>query len=480
MMNEIIRMDARKIVGLLEKGDLTPLELVDASEERILQTDDQINAIPTRCFERAREHAKRIMENGGGESGPGQLHGLPLAIKDLDDVAGVLTTQGSPIFKDHIPERSGYVVERLESNGGIVVGKSNTPEFGSGSTTFNEVFGTTVNPWDTSKTCGGSSGGAAAALAAGQVWMAQGTDFGGSVRIPASYCSVVGLRPSPGRVATGPDPLPFASLSVRGPMARTVGDTALMLDAMVGRHPSDPRAFPKPARPFTDAVDFPKSPKKIAFSANLGLAPVDAETVDICRKAALSFQTFGSLLTEDCPDFENAVDVFQTLRAVNYASRMAPLLEKYRDSLKQEVIWNIEKSFKLSSHDIASAERARGQLFHRVVSFFNDYDLLMTPTVVAPPFSKDLRYLEEVEGTKFDSYIGWLVMTFVITLTACPAISIPCGFTKDGLPVGLQIVGPSLNEADVLSAAALFETEHPQYFSTPVDPRPAVAKDEQK
>lgn len=471
-MNELVQMSARSVVDLLKKKEVTPLELVEISAERILETDDKVNAIPTRCFDRAREHAKRIMEGGDGESGPGRLCGLPLAIKDLDDVAGVRTTHGSPIFADNVPEKSGYVVERLESNGGIVVGKSNTPEFGSGSTTFNEVFGTTVNPWDTSKTCGGSSGGAAAALAAGQVWMAQGTDFGGSVRIPASYCSVVGLRPSPGRVATGPDSLPFASLSVRGPMARTVGDTALMLDAMAGMHPRDPRSLPLPERPFTDAVDHPKTPKKIAFTPDLGLAPVDHEVVDICREAALSFQTFGCRVEEDCPDFENAVDVFQTLRAVNYASRMAPLLEKYRNLLKPEVIWNIEKSFDLSSHDIAAAERSRGLLFHRVAEFFDDYDLLMTPTVVAPAFSKELRYLEEVEGVKFDSYIGWLVMTFVITLTACPAISIPCGFTKSGLPVGLQIVGRNRAEADVLSGAALFEAEHPQFFATPVDPRP--------
>lgn len=470
-MNELIRMTARDIVKLLEKKEITPVELVDASAERILQTDDQINAIPTRCFERAREHARRIMERGVEESGPGQLHGLPLAIKDLDDVAGVRTTHGSPIFAENVPERSGYVVEALERHGGIVMGKSNTPEFGSGSTTFNEVFGVTVNPWDTSKTCGGSSGGAAAALAAGQVWMAQGTDFGGSVRIPASYCSVVGLRPSPGRIATGPDPLPFASLSVRGPMARTVGDTALMLDAMVGMHWDDPRSLPRPDRPFTEAVDCPKAPKKIAFSPDLGLAPVDHEVVELCRKAARSFEIFGSHVSEDCPDFEGAVDIFQGLRAVNYASRMAPLLEKYRDQLKPEVIWNIEKSFDLTSADIAAAERARGQLFHRVNAFFDEYDLLVTPTVVAPPFSKDLRYLEEVEGVRFDSYIGWLVMTFVITLTACPAISIPCGFTQGGLPVGLQIVGRCRNEAGVLSAAALFEGEHPQYFNTPVDPR---------
>ena len=467
-MNELTRMNARQIVDLLKKKEVTPLELVEASAQRIQETDDVINAIPTTCFDRARDHARRIMNNGNPDSGPGQLYGLPLAIKDLDDVAGVRTTHGSPIFADNVPEKSGYTVETLEKNGGIVVGKSNTPEFGSGSTTFNEVFGTTVNPWDTGKTCGGSSGGAAAALAAGQVWMAQGTDFGGSVRIPASYCSVVGLRPSPGRIATGPDPLPFASLSVRGPMARTVGDTALMLDAMVGSHPRDPRSMPRPEQPFTEAVDHPVVPAKIAFTPDLGLAPVDSEVVEICREAALAFQSFGCRVEEACPDFENAVEVFQTLRAVNYASRMAPLLEKHRDLLKPEVVWNIEKSFGLSSLVIAEAERSRGALFHRTAAFFEDYDLLLTPTVVAPPFSKDLRYLEEVEGVKFDSYIGWLVMTFVITLTACPAISIPCGFTKSGLPVGLQIVGACRNEAGVLSGAALYEAEHQQYFKTPV------------
>lgn len=472
-MHELVKMTARQIVELVKKKEITPLDLVDVSADRINETDDKINAIPIRCFDRARERAKKLMDNPPEGNEPGFLYGLPLAIKDLDDVAGVRTTHGSPIFKDNVAERSGYMVETLEKNGGLVVGKSNTPEFGSGSTTFNEVFGVTVNPWNTSMTCGGSSGGAAAALASGQVWLAQGTDFGGSIRIPASYCSIVGLRPSPGRVATGPDSMPFASLSVRGPMARTVGDAALMLDAMAGMHTGDPRSLPRPEKAFVNAVDSPESPGKAAFSPDLGLAPVDPEVIDICRKAAYSFNDFGCEVIEDCPDFENAIDVFQTLRASNYAARMEPLLNEHREKLKPEVIWNIEKSFDLSSLDIARAERARGRIYNRIVSFFENYDLLITPTVVAPPFSKDWRYLEEVAGTRLDSYIGWLVMTFVITLTACPAISIPCGFTQSGLPVGLQIVGRPRAEADVLSAAALYELKHPEFFSTPIDPQPA-------
>ena len=470
-MNELIRLDAVRVVDLLKKKEITPLELVEASAERILETDNVLNAMPTRCFDRARDHARRVMRDGVQDSGPGGLYGLPLAIKDLDDVAGVRTTYGSPIFADHVPEKSGYVVERLERAGGIVMGKSNTPEFGAGSTTFNEVFGTTVNPWDTGRTCGGSSGGAAAALAAGQVWLAQGSDLGGSVRIPASFCSVVGVRPSPGRVVRGPDDSPFGSMSVLGPMARTVGDAALMLDAMTGFHPRDPRSLPRPEQPFIEAVHHPATPVKIAFSPDLGLAPVDREVADICRRAALSYQGFGCRVEESAPDLKDAIEIFQTLRALGFASGLAPLLEKHRDRLKPEVIWNIEKGLNLRADDIARADRARGLLFHRTASFFEDYDLLMTPTVVAPPFFKDLRYLEEVDGVKFDSYIGWLVLTFVITLTACPAISIPCGFTRSGLPVGLQIIGGCRNEAAALSAAALYETEHKEYFATPLDPR---------
>ncbi|MCH7997148.1 MAG: amidase, partial [Chloroflexi bacterium] len=239
-MNDLTRLPAREIVKLLIRREVSPLELIDVALQRIEETDGSLNALPTLCIERAREHAKGLIAKKAGDAPRGYLYGLPIAVKDLTDVAGVRTTMGSPIYADNIPARSSYSVEILEAKGAIVLAKSNTPEFGAGANTFNEVFGKTLNPWDTRTTCGGSSGGSAVALAAGQVWLATGSDLGGSLRIPASYCSVVGLRPSPGRVPQGPKDFPLWTLSVEGPMGRTVGDAALMLDAGSGSHPQDP------------------------------------------------------------------------------------------------------------------------------------------------------------------------------------------------------------------------------------------------
>ena len=253
-MEDLVALTARQAVDGLAAGTLSPFELIDAAERRIAETDPQINAMPTRCFDRARERAAELAANPPTDPGPGHLHGLPLAIKDLVDVAGVRTTYGSPIFADHVPETSDLLVEQLERNGGIVIGKSNTPEFGAGANTFNEVFGTTCNPWDITTTCGGSSGGSAAALASGQVWLASGSDLGGSLRIPASFCGVVGLRPSPGRVAHSPGSNPFDSLPVQGPMGRTAADVALMLDAMAGFSRWDPLSLPAPLRPFLETT----------------------------------------------------------------------------------------------------------------------------------------------------------------------------------------------------------------------------------
>ena len=270
----MIALTAREAVRLLRNGALAPLELIDAALERVAVTDGSLNALPTLCPERARERARRLMADPPDAPGPGWLAGLPIVVKDLEDVAGVRTTYGSPIYADHVPGRSSLVVERLEANGAIVLAKSNTPEFGAGANTFNEVFGETRNPWNAALTCGGSSGGSAAALATGQTWLATGSDLGGSLRTPASFCSVVGLRPSPGRVATGPRELPFDTLSVAGPMARTVADVALMLDAMAGRHPADPLSLTEPAEPFTIAAASRRAPRRVAFSPDLGISPV--------------------------------------------------------------------------------------------------------------------------------------------------------------------------------------------------------------
>jgi amidase len=469
--SELYRLSARQAVGLLTSGEVSPLDLVDAAAERINTTDNQINALPTLCLDRARAHARAIMD---GKQSRGLLGGLPIAVKDLNDVAGVRTTYGSPIYADHIPQRSDILVERLEQQGAIVIGKSNTPEFGAGASTFNEVFGKTRNPWHTGKSVAGSSGGSAATLAAGQVWLATGSDLGGSLRTPASFNSVIGLRPSPGRVIHGPGEFPWNGLPVNGPMARTVADVALFLDAMTGLHAEDPLSLPAPGQSFVAAVDSATPPSRIAFSPNLGIVPVDRQVIAICEAAANRFTAMGTTVEADCPDFSEAIDTFQTLRAVIFAFSHQDHLRQHRDRLKPEVIWNIEKGLALTAAEIGRAEQARARLYHNVVAFFKNYDLLLCPTAIVPPFDVDMRYVEEVEGHKFDNYIHWISITFALTLTGCPVVSVPAGFTADGLPVGLQIMGPPRGDAQVLAAAALLEQATGICTQLPIDPRPGT------
>lgn len=288
MSDELISMTATEAVARLRSGEISSLDLIDAAAARITEVESAINALPTLCLDRARDRAKALLasKQPTAANEPGDLAGLPLAIKDLNDVAGVRTTYGSPIFSDHIPATSHPLVERIERKGGIVIAKSNTPEFGAGGSTFNEVFGRTHNPWNTALTSGGSTGGGAAALAAGEVWLAHGSDHGGSLRRPATYCSVVGLRPSPGRVTRGTEDDLFSTLSVQGPMARTVADVALFLDAMAGLCPLDPLTFDAPRVAFSDAVKNPVPPKRVALAPDFaGQIPVDRETREICARA---------------------------------------------------------------------------------------------------------------------------------------------------------------------------------------------------
>jgi amidase len=470
-MNELVKLTARDAVELLRKGEVTPVEMVDAAAERIAEVEPAVNALPTLAVERAREHAQRLMAAGAPSDAPrGYLYGLPVAIKDLKDVAGVRSTKGSRIYANHIPERSDYLVTNIEANGGMIIAKSNTPEFGAGANTFNEVFGKTRNPWDTSKTCGGSSGGSAVALATGEVWLATGSDLGGSLRIPASFCSIVGMRPSPGRVPHGPKNMPFASLSVEGPMARTVGDLSLFLDTQAGQVALDPLSIPAPSTSFIDAVDSPVAPKRVAYTPDLGIAPVDPEVRAICEAAVKKFADFGATVEGATIDLHDAEEIFQTMRAAQYAAQFGKLLEQHRDLLKQDIVWNIEKGQALSSKDVNRAELARGALYNRTSAFFNDYDLLISPAVLVPAFDINQPYVTEAGGVKFDNYVSWLVMSFALTLTACPSISVPCGFTAAGLPVGLQITAPRASEAALLSAAALFEQAIDLKSGVPIDP----------
>jgi amidase len=464
MKTQLHELTAREAVALLKRGEVSSLELIEAALARIAATDKAVNALPTLCPERARKAAAKISRGS-------LLAGLPIAIKDLVEVQGVRTTWGSPIYADHVSRHSDIVVEILERNGAVVLAKSNTPEFGAGANTFNEVFGRTLNPWNTALTCGGSSGGAAVALATGQVWLANGSDLGGSLRTPASFCGVVGLRPSPGRIAHGPKSDAFDTLAVEGPMARNVADVALMLDAMVGLDAGDPLALEPPARSFSAHVAAPRGPRRVGFSPDLGATPVAAEVKAVCAAAARRFEGMGAVVEEACPDFHDAGFIFQTLRAAKFVTAHAEKLAKQRDKLKPDVIWNIEKGLKLTADEIGQATRARSALADRVATFFRDYDLLLCPAAPVPPFPVEQRYVAEIDGRKFDNYMDWLLITFAITLTGCPALSIPCGFTKDGLPVGLQMVGRPRGEAALLEAAALFEAQAGLAGRLPIDPR---------
>jgi len=467
---ELVRATACAIVDKLNAGEVTPLDLLDALESRIAEVDGQVNALPTRCFDRARAHAKAIMNKPKGERG--LLAGLPVPIKDLFNVEGVLTTQGSPIFRDTIATRSDLVVEHLEHNGGVVYAKSNTPEFGAGANTFNDVFGATLNPWDVSRSAAGSSGGAAVALATGMAWLAHGTDMGGSLRNPASFCGIVGLRPSIGRVAHTPSATIDRNLTVHGPMARNVEDLALFLDAMSGEHPADPLSLPVLPASFLSAARSGQKPKRVAYSPDLGITPVDPEVAAITRKAAQRFAELGVIVEEAHPDLREAHECFHVLRAFDFAMTKAALLRTRRDQLKPEVIWNIEEGLKLTVEQIARAEAQRVEMTARAVEFFRTYDLLLAPATIVAPFPVENRYVAECAGRKFDNYVEWLGIVYAITLVCCPALSLPCGFTASGLPVGLQMVAAPRGEAQLLAGAKLLEDILGVRGTTPIDPRP--------
>ncbi|WP_425403410.1 amidase [Hwanghaeella sp.] len=463
-MTDLISMTAVEAVDSLHKGDTKPEDFVDAAYDRISKVDGPVNAMVTLCPERARAAAKK----------PGLkdtlLGGLPVAVKDLNDVEGVRTTYGSPIFADHVPARSDIMVETVEARGGITIGKSNTPEFGAGANTFNEVFGKTRNPWNTALTCGGSSGGSAVALATGMTWLATGSDLGGSLRTPASFCNVVGFRPSPGTVARSSSSMPYDNLSVQGPMARTVEDVALFLDSMAGVHIEDPISRPSPAKSYLDQVRNPKAPKRVALSPNLGFLQVDPRVTEIIKGAAGTFEAMGATVEEACPDLTDTPDIFQTMRALIFVTGHALDLENHRDKLKPDVIWNIEKGMGLNADEIGKAERARAALYARVASFFGEYDLLACATAIVPPFDVDQRYVEEVNGHRFDNYIDWLAMSYAITCTSCPTISVPCGFTENGLPVGIQLVGKPRGDGELLAMAHLFQ-QASGISTQPIEPK---------
>ena len=453
MSNELCFQSAVQLASLVRSGELSARELLDAHLVQIERVNPQVNAIVTLTDELAMSQASAADESQARGEPLGPLHGLPVAHKDLVATAGIRTTWGSPIYADFVPSEDALIIERLKAAGVVQVGKTNVPEFGAGSQTFNPVFGACLNPYDTSRTCGGSSGGAAVALACGMVPIADGSDTGGSLRNPANFCNVVGFRNSPGRVPVHPTELGWFPISVQGPMARTVEDTALMLSVLAGPDPRVPISLAEPGESFRGSLERDFSGVRVAWSRDLGSFPVDDAVAGALEPQLEAFSTIGCTLDHAHPDFRDADFCFKTLRAWAFESKFSPLLEKHRDKIKETIIWNAEAGQQQSGPDIARAERLRTALFHRVREFMDDYEFLVLPVSQVAPFDVETPYITEINGQSMEPYIDWMMSCYFITVTGLPALSLPLGFTDEGLPVGLQIVGRHQDDFGVLQLA---------------------------
>jgi amidase len=457
MNEEVWQATACDLARRIRSRDLSAVEVMEAHLARIEQVNPHLNAIVTLDAEGARRAAADADRALSAGREPGLLHGLPIAVKDLEDTAGMRTTYGSTIYRDHVPTEDALLVARLRRAGAIVIGKTNTPEFGAGSQTFNRVFGTTRNPYDRSRTPGGSSGGAAAAVAAGMLPFADGSDLGASIRNPASFCNAVGLRPSPGRIPDRSSQRMWDPLPVLGPIARTVADATLLLRALCGPDPRAPLSLHDPPEAF--AIDLRAEPagQRIAWSRNLGDLPVDPEVTAVLEAQRATFEAMGCAVEEIEPDLRGADEAFETLRAVGYAQAFAELLETHGDELKETVAWNARVGLALTGDQVARALALQTQAFHTMRDLLERYDALALPVSPVAPFAVEEEWVREIAGTRLGSYIEWLRMCSRITVTAHPAISVPAGFTADGLPVGLQLVGPYRGEVALLRLAAAFE-----------------------
>ena len=455
--NEICYLTAREIRDKIRNRDLSAVEVMEAHLAQIEKVNPTVNAIVTLHPDRALDGAKAADAAIANGEALGPLHGLPTAVKDLTLTKGMRTTFGSPIYKDNVPDRDAIIVERIKKAGAIIIGKTNTPEFGAGSNTFNPVFGATLNPYDTSKTCGGSSGGAGVSLACRMLPIADGTDLGGSLRNPANFNNVVGLRPSPGRVP-GVSPLGWSTLSVPGPMARTVGDLALHLSAIAGPDNRSPISIDQPGSVFAVPLERDFSGVRIAYMPDLDGLPVDPRVALIIKNCVGVLESLGCVVDEAAPDFSNADEVFKTLRAWGTASVRSELLEQHRDLIKGTIISEIEAGLKLKASDVGKAEAMRTAYFNRVNSFMNTYEFMVMPVNQVPPFEVTTEYPTEINGVQMESYIDWMKSCYYISSLGHPAASVPCGFTPEGLPVGLQIVGRHHDDFGVLQLANAFET----------------------
>ena len=460
-------LTAVELAQKIRSGELSAVETMEAHLAQIEKVNPQVNAIVTLLPEMAMEAARKADEKlaRGEEVGP--LHGLPVAHKDLVQTKGIRTTFGSLVYENFVPDEDALLVERLREAGAILLGKTNTPEFGAGSQTFNKVFGVTKNPYDLTKTCGGSSGGAAVSVACRMLPFADGSDLGGSLRNPTNFCNVVGLRPSVGRVPSWPSESGWNSFAVDGPIARTVEDTALMLSVLAGPDLRSPISLPENGAVFRNSLERNLKGIRIAWSSDLGGLPVDSRVTKTLEAQRAVFEDLGCIVEEGFPDFSDADEIFKTFRAWFYEMNLSSLLPEHRDKLKETVVWNIEAGMKLSGPELGRAEVKRTALFHRVREFMQNYDFLALPVSQVPPFPIEQEFVSEINGVQMETYLDWMRSCYFISVTGQPAISVPCGFTEDGLPVGLQLVGKPQDDLGVLQLAYAFEKASGIYQQIP-------------
>ncbi|GAB7066311.1 amidase [Mycobacterium hodleri] len=458
MTDSLVMRSAREQLRGLAAREYSARELLAAHVERLERFNPTVNAVVSLDVDRAADAAAQVdaARAAGSECGP--LAGLPMSIKDTHATAGLRTTFGSKLFADNVPTSDDEIVRRLRAAGVVILGKTNVPEFAAGSHTFNPVFGTTLNPYDLSRSAGGSSGGAAAALAMGFQSLADGSDMGGSLRNPASFCNVVGLRPTPGRVPDPTDELPLFPLSVAGPMARTVGDVGLMLSVIAGAHASDPMTLSEDPSGFADVAPAELRGLRVAWAPTLsGRVPVQAEVLSVLDDAVSVFEAAGAHVAHACPDLDGADFVFRTLRAAEFDFAWGELVERQPDAVKADIAWNVERGRGLSGREVTRAVAELTRLQRAADAFFDDYDVLLAPVAQLPPFDATWTWPAEVAGTVMTTYLDWMASCYLITPLGVPAMSVPAGFTPQGLPVGLQVVTRARTEARLLAVAAAFE-----------------------
>jgi amidase len=452
-----LALGAARLSALLRAGELRAVDVVQASLHRIAETNDRLNAFLSVAESRAMQDAREADQRQAAGAPLGPLHGVPVAIKDLVATKGLRTTFGSTIFRDHVPEDDDLTVARLRSAGAIVVGKTNTPEFGFGAITANELRGPTRNPYDERLTSGGSSGGSAVAVAAEIVPVAHGTDFGGSTRTPASFCGVVGMRPTPGVIPSTAKRLPWDAFAVHGAIARNVEDALLIVRVMSGGDLRDPIAAGRPPLDDGDLGELDPGGCRVACSPDLGIASVDRTVEEGFERAIAAMEGAGIRVERAHPDCSGAQESFETIRAAMLYDSLGPYLESGFDQLTPAVQWNVGRGRDLSARALLAAEATRGAVYRRFCDFFTRYDILATVSASVLPFPIEQGNVFEINGAPLRNIIDYLTITYVISLVGCPAISIPCGWSADGLPIGLQLVARPFDDNRLARFAHLLQ-----------------------